>query len=60
MSHLFRLEQEDLMRIRHIFPKPHGVARSEDGMILGGIILVIHRRLGWRDASAKQAPHKTL
>jgi len=52
LSHLFWLEQKDLRRIRHTFPKPHGVARSDDGVVLGGIILVSRYGLRWRDAPA--------
>ena len=60
MSHLFWLDREHLTRIKHMFPKPRGVARSDDRMVLSGIIHVIRNGLRWRDAPAEYGPHKTL
>lgn len=53
MSHLFWLDQEHLNRIKHMFPKPRSVARSDDRMVLSGIIHVIRNGLRWRDAPAE-------
>ncbi len=41
MSHLFWFDQEHLNRIRHLFPKPQGVARIDNQKVLSGIIHVI-------------------
>lgn len=60
MSHLFWLDQEHLNRIKHMLPKPRGVARSDGRMVLSGIIHVIRNGLRWRDAPAEYGPHKTL
>ena len=60
MSHLFWLDREHLTRIKHMFPKPRGVARSDDRKVLSGIIHVIRNGLRWRDAPAEYGPHKTL
>ena len=45
MSHLFWLDREHLARIKHMFPKPRGVARSDDRTVLSGIIHVIRNGL---------------
>ncbi|WP_376744337.1 transposase [Marimonas arenosa] len=50
MSHLFWLDQEHINRLKHLFPKPRGVARSDDRKVLSGIIHVIRNGLRWRDA----------
>jgi transposase len=60
MSHLFWLDQERLNRIKHMFPKPRGVARVDDRRVLSGIIHVIRNGLRWRDAPSDYGPHKTL
>ena len=60
MSHLFWLDQERLNRIKHMFPKPRGVARADDRKVLSGIIHVIRNGLRWRDAPSDYGPHKTL
>ena len=60
MSHLFWLDQERLNRIKHIFPKPRGVARVDDRRVHSGIIHVIRNGLRWRDAPPDCGPHKTL
>jgi putative transposase len=60
MSHLFWLDHERLNRIKHLFPKSRGVARSDDCKVLSGIIHVIRNGLRWRDAPAEYGPHKTL
>ncbi len=60
MSHLFWLDQEHVNRIKHMFPKPRGVARSDDRTVLSGIIHVIRNGLRWRDAPPEYGPHKTL
>ena len=60
MSHLFWLDREHLNRIQHLFPKPRGVAWSDDCKVLCGIIHVIRNGLRWRDAPGEYGPHKTL
>lgn len=60
MSHLYWLDHECLNRIKHLSPKPRGVARSDDRTVLSGIIHVIRNGLRWRDAPAEYRPHKTL
>ena len=50
MSHLFWLDQERLNRIKHMFPKPRGVARADDRKVLSGIIHVIRNGLRIFDA----------
>ncbi len=45
MSHLFWLDHERLNRIKHMFPKPRGVARADDRKVLSGIIDVIRNGL---------------
>ena len=60
MSHLFWLDQERLNRIKHMFPKPRGVARVDDRRVLSGIIHVIRNGLRWRDAAPDYEPHKML
>ena len=60
MSHLFWLDQKRLNRIKHMFPKPRGVARADDRKVLSGIIHVIRNGLRWRDAPSDYGPHKTL
>ncbi|UCD68953.1 MAG: IS5 family transposase [Betaproteobacteria bacterium] len=60
MSHLFWLDQERLNRIKHMFPKPRGIALADDRKVLSGIIHVIRNGLRWRDAPAEYGPHKTL
>ncbi len=60
MSHLFWLDLQHLKRIQHLFPKPRGMARSDDRKVLSGIIHVIRNGLRWRDAPAEYGPHKTL
>lgn len=56
MSHLFWLDQERLNRIKHIFPKPRGVARVDDYRVLSGIIHVIRNGLPRPDRQAKKTP----
>ena len=60
MSHLFWFDQKHLKCIRHIFPKPRGVARADDRRVLSGINHVIRNGPRWRDALAEYGPHKTL
>ncbi len=60
MSHLFWLDHERLNRIKHLFPKPCRVARSDDRTVLSGIIQDIRNGLRWRDAPAEYGPRKTL
>ena len=53
MSHLFWLDQEHIFRIQHMFPKPRGVARTDDRTVLSDTIHVIRNGLRWRDAPAE-------
>ena len=59
-SHLFWLDYERLNRIKHWLLKPRGVARSDDRMLLNGIIHAIRNGLRWRDAPCESGPQKTL
>lgn len=60
MSDRFWLTQEQVERLRPHFPKVRGRARSDDRMVLSGIIHVKRNGLRWRDAPAVYGPHKTL
>ena len=60
MSGQFWLSEEQGERLRPHFPKVRGKARSDDRMVLSGIIHVKRNGLRWRDAPAVYGPHKTL
>lgn len=60
MSSLFLLSSEQLKRIERYFPYPHGKPRSDDRLVISGIIHVLKRGLQWRDAPREYGPHKTL
>lgn len=60
MPHLLRLNQEYVNRIKHMFPKPRGVARSDGRTVLSGVIHVIRNGPRWRDAPAEYGLYKTL
>ena len=55
MLHLSWVDREQLTRIKHMFPKTRGVARSHDRTVLSGIIRFIRSSLRWRHALAEQA-----
>lgn len=54
------LTEEQVERLRPHVPKVRGKARSDDCMVLSGIIHVTRNGLRWRDAPAVHGPHKTL
>ena len=60
MSLLLWLDHARLNRIRHLFQKPRGVARSDDRNLLNCIIHVVRNGLRWLDALAEHARNKTL
>ena len=60
MAQLFGLRQEQVDRIRPLFPKERGVKRVDDRKVLSGIISVIQKGLRWVDAPAAYDPHKPL
>ena len=60
MSDQFWLTEEQVERLRPHFPKVRGKARSDDRMVLSGIIHVKRNGMRWRDAPAAYGPHKTL
>ena len=59
MSDQFWLTEEQVERLRPHFPKVRGKPRSDDRMVLSGIIHVKRNGLRWRDAPAVYGPHKT-
>ena len=60
MGDRFWLTGEQVERLRPHFPKVRGKARSDDRMVLSGIIHVKRNGLRWRDAPAVHGPRKTL
>ncbi len=60
MAQLFWLSEEQVDRIRPLFPKERGGKRVDDRKVLSGIIPVIQKGLRWVDAPAAHGPHKTL
>ena len=57
MAQLFWLSQEQVARIRPLFPK-RGVKRVDDRKVLSGIIPVIQKGLRWVDAPRPMVPTK--
>ena len=60
MSDLFWLTDEQMERLRPLFPKSHGKPRVDDRRVLSGIVFVNRNGLRWRDAPGAYGPHKTL
>lgn len=60
MKELFYLSHEQIARIKHYFPRSHGVPRVDDRRIVSGIIHVIKHGLQWKDAPREYGPCKTL
>ena len=60
MTDLFWLSREQLDRIKPYFPRSHGVPRSDDLIVISGIVFIIKNGLRWRDAPKEYGPHKTL
>jgi transposase len=60
MSDLFWRTDEQIERLRPIFPKSHGKPRVDDRRVLSGIVFVNHHGLRWRDAPGAYGPQKTL
>lgn len=59
MTDLFWLTDEQMERLRPVFPKPRWRARVEDRRVLSGIIFVNRDGLRWRDAPAACGPART-
>ena len=59
MGDQFWLTEEQVERLRPHCPKVRGKARSDDRMVLSGIVHVKRNGLRWRDAPAVYGPHKT-
>ncbi len=57
MARLFELTEEQVARIRPLFPKERG-ERVDDRKVLSGIIHVIQKGLCWVGAPAPMAPTK--
>ena len=60
MTHLLRLDQQHLKSKQHLFPKPRGVARTDDRKVLSSTIHVLRISLRWRDAPPDYGPRNTL
>ena len=60
MSDLFWLTDQQMERLRPIFPRSHGKPRVDDRRVLSGIVFVNRNGLRWRDAPGAYGPHKTL
>ena len=60
MSGQFWLSDEQVERLRPLFPKPRGKPRVDDRRVLSGILHVLRNGLRWQDAPAVYGPHKTL
>ena len=60
MRDLLLLSKEQLNRIKPYFPLSRGVPRSDDLLVISGIIYVIKNGLRWRDAPREYGPYKTL
>ena len=60
MSDRFWLTEEQVERLRPHFPKVRGKPRSDDRMVLSGIIHVKRNGLRWCDAPTVYGPHETL
>jgi len=59
MSDLYRLTDEQMVRLRPFFPKSHGRPRVDDRRVLSGIVFVNRNGLRWRDAPTAYGPPKT-
>ncbi len=57
MPPLFWPDHKRLDRIKYLFPKPRGLARSDGRTVLCGIIHVMRNSLRRRDAPAEYGPH---
>jgi len=60
MSHLYWLNQAQIDRIKHCFPKERGLRRGDGRRVLSGIVHAIKNGLRWCDAPSDYGPHKTL
>ncbi len=60
MSNLFWLTDEQVERLRPLFPKSHGRPRVDDRRMLSGVVFVNRNGLCWRDAPSVYGPRKTL
>jgi transposase len=60
MKHLFWLTDSQIKRIKIYFPPSHGIKRTDDKIVLSGIIHVLRNGLRWCDAPKAYGPYKTL
>ena len=60
MSRYFWLSDEQMERLRPVFPKSRGRPRVDDRRVPSGIIHVQKNGLQWKDAPAVYGPPKTL
>lgn len=60
MSNLFWLTDEQMVRLRPVFPRSHGRPRVDDRRVLSGIIFINRNGLRWCDAPSEYGPPKTL
>ncbi len=60
MRDLFWLTDEQMARLKPVFPKSHGKPRVDDRRVLSGIIFINRNGLRWRDAPPEYGPPKTL
>lgn len=60
MSDYFLLSVQQLDRIFPYLPLARGLPRSDDRLVISGIIYVLKGGLRWRDAPSFYGPHKTL
>ncbi len=59
IAQLFWLREEQVDRIRPLFPKERGVKRVDDRKVLSSSIPVIQKGLHRVDVPAADGPHKT-
>ncbi len=60
MGDPYWLDDEQMERLRPLFPKSHGRPRVDDRRVLSGIMCINRNGLRWRDAPVEYGPHKTL
>ncbi len=60
MSNLFWLTDEQMERLKPLFPKSHGKPRVDDRRVLSGIIFINRHGMRWCDAPGVYGPPKTL
>ena len=60
MGNLFWLTDEQMTRLRPVFPKSHGRPRVDDRRVPSGIIFINRNGSRWCDAPKEYGPPKTL